>query len=72
MRKLAYKDTKRIMAARSGQNKVVSFREYKQTMEEAADLNNLAGIGAYAKKLEKKRVKLHSRLKTNVKKDDSI
>ena len=68
-RKLAYKETKRIMAARSGRNKDVSFCEYEQEMEEATNLNNPAGIlaeEAYAKKLKKKRVKLHGTLKTNI------
>ena len=74
-RKLAYKETKRIMAAWSGQNKDVSFCEYEQEMEEAANLNDPVGIlaeGEYAKKLEKNRAKLHGTLKTNVKKDNSI
>ena len=63
------------MAVRSGQNKDVLFCEYKQEMEKGANLNNSAGMvaeGAYEKTLEKKMVKLHGTLKTNVKKDDSI
>ena len=74
-RKLAYKETKRIMDARSNQNEDVSFHEYEQEMEEGTNVKDPAGIlaeGAYAKKLEKKRVKLHGTLQTNVTKDDSI
>ena len=74
-RKLGYKETERIMAARSGQNEDMSFCEYEQEMEEKTNVNDPAGIiaeGAYAKKLEKKRVKLHGTLQINVKKDDSI
>ena len=44
-------------------------------MEGRTNVNNPAGIVAnvaYKKALEKKRVKLHSTLLTNVKKDDSI
>ena len=44
-------------------------------MEEATNLNDPVSIlaeGAYAKKLEKKGVKLHGMLRINVKKDNSI
>ena len=42
------------MAARSGRNKDMSFREYEQEVEERTNGNDPAGIvaeGAYAKKL---------------------
>ena len=74
-RKLTFKETKRLMAVRSSQNKDLLFREYKQGMEEETNLSDPVGMvveEAYEKKLEKKRVKLHNTLKTNVKKDDSI
>ena len=57
LRKLTYKETERIMAARSGRNKDMLLCEYEQEMEERINVNNRAGIvaeGAYAKKLEKK------------------
>ena len=45
-RKLAFKETKRIMDAWFGQNKDVSFCKYKQAMEEGANLNDQTGMVA--------------------------